>query len=93
MRENTILDDKIAGEIRDYTVDWASYLATGDSIDGEPNAPVLLYGTVTFGSNTKTGTLQTLRLSGGVVGPVSFRLEIETAAEETLQQDCVLTIL
>lgn len=93
MRKNTILDDKIAGEIRDYTVDWGPYIAAGDSVSGEPSAPVLLYGDVDFGSNTVTGTFQTLRLLGGEIGPAAFRIEIETTGGETLQQDCALSIL
>lgn len=93
MRKNTPLDDKYAGETRDYGFNWAPYLAAGDAIEGEPLAPETVYGSVEVGSVTVSGTAQTTRLSGGEVGPVALRLGVNTAAGELLQQVVTLNIL
>lgn len=93
MRKNIPLDDKMAGETRDYVFSWAPYLQTDDEIDGEPQTPDVLYGSVEAGSNTVSGAVQTFRLSGGSVGPVAIKLAVSTVAGETLEAVVTLNIL
>lgn len=93
MRDNIRIDDKMQGETRRYGFDWAPYLASGDTIEGEPAQIDPVYGEVAVESNTKNGAVQTFELSGGVKGPVALRLEINTTQGGTLQAVVVFSII
>lgn len=86
MRSNIVLDDVNSGETRAFGLDWTPYLADGDSISGEPAAPVIVYGAVTPGENTVSGAVQTFAVTATTVGPWALALEVTTANGETLRE-------
>lgn len=93
MRENIAIDDKLQGETRRYSHDWAPYLAVGDSLDGEPIAPTMVYGSVDVSAVAKTGTVETFTLSAGERGATALLLGVHTAQGDLLQQVVTLRIL
>jgi len=68
--------------VLDYTINWASFLTTGDTIS---SATYTVATGLTKDSNTNTTTTTTVQLSGGTAGTVyEVKCVIATVASRTI---------
>lgn len=82
---------KDPNEVLDYTHDWAAVLVDGDAVSGAPLA-LIESGVVVVDSTSILGTVQKVRLSGGVVGAVKMTLRITATSGQVFDEGVTLTI-
>ena len=94
------LPPKLAGEVANYTFDFSSDLASGETISTKVVTAAVYSGTdaspsgIISGSATSSGAIVTQKITGGVLGVIYELLcQITTSAGQTLQQIGLLAII
>jgi hypothetical protein len=84
--------DKDPDEVLDYTHDWSAVLLDGDAVVGPPVALVDSGEVTVVSSVMQSATVQRVRLSEGVAGPVKLTIRINATSGQKFDEGVTLKI-